>query len=333
MSSPTPPAAQWLNYNHLRYFWVVAREGSVTRAAKKLRLTQPTVSQQIHDLEEAIGERLFRREGRRLVLTEGGELAMRFADEIFALGTELVDSVRGRLTGRPSRLAVGLADDVPKEIAYRILEPVLRLPEPVRVVCQEDTTDRLVAALGKHALDVVVAEVPFTTEPSVHNHLLGECGLSVFAAAPLARRLRAGFPQSLDGAPLLLPTQNTALRRQIDGWLEERDIVPDVVGEFQDAALLSVFAAAGRGAFVAPDVIVPLEGAPASTQAVTGLRRVGSVRPLRQRFYAITVERRVVHPAVQAIAGAARETLFLPRARPARAPTKGMPPRGRRPPV
>lgn len=318
MNPPAAPAAQWLNYNHLRYFWVVAREGSVTRAAKRLRLTQPTVSQQIHDLEEAIGERLFRKEGRRLVLTESGRLAMRFADEIFALGNELVDSVRGRLTGRPTRLSVGLTDDVPKAIAYRILEPALRLVEPVRVVCQEDTTERLVAALAAHALDVVVADAPFGVDPSVHNHLLGECGVSVFAARPLARKLRAGFPRSLDAAPLLLPTHNTALRRQIDAWLEDHGVVPDVVGEFQDAALLSVFAAAGAGAFVAPDAIVPIEARAAPAGAVD---RVGAMRPLRQRFYAITVERRLVHPAVQAIAGVARATIFAdaPRRRSIRA--------------
>jgi LysR family transcriptional activator of nhaA len=308
MNQPGAPSHMALNYQHLRYFWVVAREGSVTRAAKKLRLTQPTVSAQLHALEEAIGEKLFRKDGRRLVLTDGGRSALRFADEIFALGTELVDTVRGRLTGRPTRLAVGVADDVPKTIAYRILEPAMTLPEPVRVVVHEGPPDRLVAELDRRTLDMVISEAPASasTTERVFNHPLGECGLSVFAEARLAKRLKKGFPRSLDAAPLLLPTPDTVLRRQIDQWLEDRGIVPDVVGELQDAALLSVFGEAGRGAFVAPDAI----GESGIASFAGNVRRVGAMKPLRQRFYAITVERRLVHPAVQAIAGAAREDLF-----------------------
>lgn len=293
------PASEWLNYNHLRYFWVVAREGSVTRAAKKLRLTQPTISKQLHELEEAVGEALFEKQGRRLVLTESGRQAMRFADEIFALGSEMVDTLRGRLTGRPTRIAIGLADDVPKPVALRVFEPILRMPEPVRIVCHEDTTDRLADALTKREVDVVIAEAPVADE-SLHHHLLGESGLSLFAAPTLARRLGEKFPASLDGAPLILPTSNTALRRQIDAWLEDRGVVPDVVAELQDAALVLAFGAAGVGAFVAPDAI---QGSRRSD-----VKRIGPLRPLEQRFYAITIARRVAHPAVQAIVGAPRWT-------------------------
>ncbi|MBS2018722.1 MAG: LysR family transcriptional regulator [Deltaproteobacteria bacterium] len=289
------PPSEWLNYNHLRYFWVVAREGSVTRAAKKLRLTQPTISKQLHDLEAAVGEALFEKQGRRLVLTESGRSAMRFADEIFALGREMVDTLRGRLTGRPTRITIGLADDVPKPVALRIFEPIFRLPEPVRIVCHEDTTDRLADALVKRELDVVIAEAPVPDE-TLHRHLLGESGLSLFAAPALARKLVDDFPKSLDGAPLILPTSNTALRRQIDTWLEDHGVVPDVVAELQDAALVLAFGAAGVGAFVAPDAI--------DGSGPTGVKRVGPVKSLEQRFYALTIERRVAHPAVQALLGA-----------------------------
>jgi LysR family transcriptional regulator, transcriptional activator of nhaA len=306
-SAPLTPA-QWLNFHHVRYFWMVAREGSVTRAAKKLRLTQPTVSAQVHELEAMLGEKLFRREGRRLVLTESGQLAMRFADEIFALGTELVDSVRGRLTGRAARLSVGIADEVPKDVAFRILEPILAMPEPVRVVCHEDTQSRLVALLATHALDVVIADAPETGRHpvSLYNHLLGECPVSVFGIAKLANRARSGFPRSLDDAPFLLPTSGTALRREVDSWLEDHRIAPAVVGEFQDAALLAVFARAGAGLFVGPDVG---RANPAGSLPRAGFRRVGVLKPLRQRYYAITAERRLVNPALQTIAGGARSAL------------------------
>jgi LysR family transcriptional regulator, transcriptional activator of nhaA len=295
------------NFHHLRYFWVVAREESVTKASKKLRVTQPTVSQQIALLEDALGEELFQREGRRLVLTEVGQTVMRFADEIFSLGTDLVETVKGRPMGRPARLDVGISEAVPKVVAYRILEPALGVKgdSTTRIVCQEDAQERLVVQLAAHQLDMIITDEPVgPTHARAYSHLLGECGVSVFGVSKLAREAKDGFPKSLDRAPMLLPAPGTALRREIDHWLETRNITPRVVGEFQDPALMSVFAQAGAGLFVAPDAIAP------ETVLAQGLRRVGSMKPLRQRFYVVTVERRLVHPAIQEIAGTAARKLF-----------------------
>ncbi len=290
-----------LNFHHLRYFWMVAREGSVSRAAKKLRLTQPTVSEQLHALQDALGAKLFRRDGRSLALTDTGQTVLRFADEIFSLGGELVDAVKGKPMGRSVRLAVGISDVVPKLMAYRILEPAVEAR--VNVVCHEDAPARLLADLASHALDMVISDAP-ATDPLAYNHLLGECGVSVFGSKRLGTEMRVGFPRSLDGAPFLLPTPSTSLRRELDEWFLARKIKPNVVGEFQDAALLSVFAEAGAGLFAAPDAIAREPG------RVRGLVRVGPVKPLRARYYAITVERRLVHPAVSLVAGSARERLF-----------------------
>jgi LysR family transcriptional activator of nhaA len=303
MPADTPP----LNFHHLRYFWVVAREGSVTKAAKRLHVTQPTVSQQVAALEDTLGEPLFRREGRRLSLTEVGRTTMRFADEIFSLGTDLVETVRGQPIGPPSRLDVGISEAVPKVIAFRILEPALgvRGDTSTRIVCHEDAQERLVVQLSSHVLDMIITDEPVgPTHARAYSHLLGECGVSVFGEAKLVREVKRDFPKSLDGTPMLLPAPGTALRREIDHWLDARGVTPRVVGEFQDPALMSVFAQAGAGLFVAPDAIAP------ETVLAQGLRRAGSMKPLRQRFYVVTVERRLVHPAVQQIAGIARKTLF-----------------------
>jgi LysR family transcriptional activator of nhaA len=295
----------WLNFHHLRYFWVVATEGSVSRAARKLRVSQPTVSEQVHALQDSLGEKLLRREGRGVVLTEAGRTVFRFAEEIFSLGGELLDTVKGRPTGRPLRLSVGIADVVPKLVAFRILEPAFAMPQRVRLVCREDAQERLVPDLLSHALDMVIADAP--AGPGLgrtYSHLLGECGVSVFGAPRFAAKLREGFPRSLQGAPFLLPTADTALRRELDAWFDARKLAPEVVAEVQDAALLTTFAEAGLGVFAAPDAIAP------ETGLARGLRRIGALKPLRARYYAITAERRIVHPALSLIAGAAREKLF-----------------------
>jgi len=297
---------EWLNYHHLRYFWAVAREGGVTRAAERLHISQPTVSAQIRELEQALGERLFARSGRTLALTDVGRTVFRYADEIFGLGRELLDTVKGRPTGRPARLSVGIANVVPKLIAYRLIEPALRLPEPVLLECVEDRPDRLLAELAVHALDVVLSDAPVGPLVNVraYSHLLGECTVTVFGTAALAAAHTRRFPQSLDGAPFLLPTQNSALRRALDQWFEEQGIRPRVVGEFEDSALLKVFGQAGRGLFAAPTAIL------AEVRRQYGVRRVGEVAAVRERFYAISVERRLKHPAVLAISEAARQRLF-----------------------
>jgi LysR family transcriptional activator of nhaA len=265
----------------------------VTRAAKRLRVTQPTVSEQIQALERSLDTKLFRREGRALALTETGRSVLRHAEEIFALGEGLLDAVHGRQTAR--RLTVGITDAVPKVVAYRILEPVIRVGSEIRLVCHEDTPERLIPRLVDGELDAVVSDAA-STGAHVHNHLLVECGVSVFANARLAKKIRAGFPRSLDGAPMLLPTSRAALRREIDQWLHERKISPEVVGEFQDAALLSVFAQAGAGAFVAPDTIAT------ETVLAHGLRRIGRMKPLRERFYLVALEHRIGEPLFKKLA-------------------------------
>ena len=212
----------WLNYQHLMYFWVVAREGGLVPAGKVLRLSHPTLSAQIHALEDRLGEKLFSRVGRKLALTDVGRVALRYADEIFGLGRELVETVQGKGSGRLVRLDVGIVDVVPKLVVRRILQPALSLPEPVRLVCHEGTFDRLLAELAQHALDIVIADSPVPSGSVIraHNHLLGECGVCLFATASLAAAYRAGFPRSLDGAPLLLPAEGLTLRRSLNQWFE-----------------------------------------------------------------------------------------------------------------
>jgi len=297
---------EWLNYHHLLYFWTIAREGSVSAAAAELRLAQPTLSGQLRLLEDSLGEKLFDRVGRRMVLTEVGREVYRYADEIFSLGRELMDVVRGRPTGRPVRLVVGVADVVPKLITYRLLAPALRLAEPVRIVCREDRSERLLAELAIHNLDLVLTDAPIGPGMSVRafSHLLGECAVTVFGTAELAARYRRGFPKSCDGAPMLLPMESTAVRRSLDQWFEGQGIRPRVVSEFEDSALLKVFGQAGAGLFIAPTVIE------AEVQKQYGVKVVGRIEAVKERFYAISVEKRLKNPAVVAISEAAREKLF-----------------------
>jgi LysR family transcriptional activator of nhaA len=301
----------WLNYHHLLYFWTVAREGGVSKAAEKLRLAQPTVSAQVKRLERALGERLFERQGRTLALTEAGRVVYRYADEIFALGRELRETLRGRPSGRAPKLTVGVADAVPKLIVLRILRPVAELDDAVEITCLEDRPDRLLARLATHELDVVISDAPAAAQvrAKVFDHLLGESGTSFFAGAPLARRLRARFPSSLDGAPMLLPTADNALRRRLEEWFEARELAPRLAGEFQDPALLKAFGEGGRAVFAAPTVI---EREVCRHYRVQVIGRTDAVR---ERFYAISVERRLKHPAVVAITAAARAELFSDRAR------------------
>ncbi len=297
---------QWLNYHHLLYFWTVVREGSVGRAAQALSLTQPTVSSQIKALEASLGERLFAREGRRLVPTDVGRLVFRYADEIFGLGRELLDTLNDRPTGRPLRLVVGVADVMPKLIVQRLLQPALALRDGVYLVCREDKPDRLLAALSLHELDVVLADTPVGPGVSVRafNHLLGESTVTIFGGKAHASALRRGFPRSLHGSPMLLPTTNTAMRRSLDQFLAAHDIRPAVVAEFEDSALLKAFGETGAGAFPAPTV---LEDEICRSGRI---RVVGRLETVRERFYAISIEKRLKHPAVLAISENARQEVF-----------------------
>jgi LysR family transcriptional activator of nhaA len=295
-----------LNYHHLRYFWAAAREGSVTRASEKLRVSQPAVSAQIRDLERALGEKLFARSGRTLALTEAGRVVYRYAEEIFGLGTELLEAVHGKTTGRPARLVVGVADVLPKVIVRVLVDPALRLGEPVCLVCREDrSVAEFVAELALHQLDVLLTDAPVSTgSVRAFSHLLGECGTTLFAAPALARTARRGFPRSLEGAPFMLPGANTMLRRSLEQWLYAEGIRPALVGEFDDSALMTIFGRDGHGVFPGPSAIER------DIERRYEVRVVGRVPLVRQRFYAITVARRIQHPAVAAISEAARHKLF-----------------------
>ena len=295
-----------LNYHHLFYFWMTAREGSVARAAAQLRLAQPTLSGQIRALDGALGERLFERAGRGLRLTEMGRVVYRYADEIFTLGRELAESVKGQPTGRPLRLAVGVADALPKLVAYRLLEPALGLAQPVRLVVHEQSTERLLAALALHELDVVLTDrvAPPGVSVRAFNHLLGDCGTTLFAAPALAARYRRHVPRALDGAPFLLPGETSTLRRALEQWFEEQRIRPRIVGEFDDSPLIKVFGQAGKGIFAAPSII---ESSVRKQYGVAVVRRLDRVR---ERFYAVSAERRLKHPAVIAVTESARRELF-----------------------
>jgi LysR family transcriptional activator of nhaA len=294
-----------LNYHHLQVFWTAAREGGVTRASEKLHVSQPTVTTQIRALELALGTKLFRRSGRRLTLTDSGRSAYRYADEIVGLGRDLLDTMKGSSPAREVRLTVGVADVLSKLIAYRIVEPALRLPEPVRLEAIEDTPERLLAELALFALDVVLADAPVgpTTRVRAYSHLLGECAVSVFGADRLARAHRRGFPRSLDGAPFLLP-RHSALRVALDDWFEREGVKPRIVGEFDDSALMAAVGQAGLGLFPAPSPIT------SEVCRQYDVRSIGAIETVRQKFYAITVDRKLKHPAVIAICEAARCRLF-----------------------
>lgn len=296
----------WLNYHHLLYFWLVATRGSVSRAAAELRLSPSTVSGQLRLLEAAVGEPLFVRAGRGLALTEAGRFVLRHADEIFSIGRSLQEALRGRPAGRPTVLQVGVADVVPKLVSQRLLAPALALPQPFLLVCREDRTERLVADLAAHELEVVITDAPVAPSLPIRafNHLLGECTVEFFAIQALAERLRRGFPASLDGAPLLLPTRGTTLRRALDEWFSGLGVRPRVIAEIEDSALLKAFGQAGAGAFPAASAVS------AEVQRQHRVRSIGRVDAIRERFYAVTLERRLSHPAVLALSASARTEVF-----------------------
>ncbi len=293
---------EWLNYHHLHYFWIVAKEESITRAGERLRLAPSTVSMQLTRLEESLGGKLFRRVGRHLELTEFGHVVFRYADEIFALGMELLDTVKGRTVAGPLRFEVGIVDILPKLMARKILEPALALSEGLRLVCHEGKEKQLLAELSIHALDLVLTDAPVKSGLSVkaYSHLLGECGVTFCAVESLAGTLRQGFPQSLNNVPMLLPTPMSALRGSLDQWFNSLGIRPAIVGEFDDHALLKVFGQAGDGIFTVPSII---EEEVCRQHNVT---IIGRSETVRERFYAISVERIIKHPAVVAIRNATK---------------------------
>ncbi len=299
---------EWLNYHHLFYFWTVVREGSVSKAAEHLRLAQPTVSAQIKQFERALGETLLERQGRRVAPTEVGRLVYRYADEIFVLGRELQETLKGRPTGRAVRLRVGVANAVPKLIVYEMLRPATMGDTPMQLTCQEGQPEQLLAQLATHALDVVISDGPAAPHlrVKVFSHLLGESGVTFFAAPALARQVRRGFPQSLQKMPMLLPTPGTALRRGLEQWFDHLQIRPTIGGEFEDSALMKAFGTAGTAVFPAPTAIA------SQVCRHYGVATIGATEAVRERYYALSVERRVTHPGVVALTAAARAELSPP---------------------
>jgi len=295
-----------INYKHLHYFWVVAKEGGIARASERLHLTPQTISGQLSLLEENLGEALFNRVGRNLELTETGRLTLSYAEEIFALGGELEEVVRNQPHGRPLVFKVGVADVVPKSIAYRLLAPALQLPEPVRIVCRENNLEALLGELALHRIDLVIADSPIPHGVNVRgfNHQLGECGISFFAAPQLAKTLDEDFPQNLQGAPMLLPSEITMAQSRLLKWLGKYHIHPRIVGEFDDSALMKAFGQAGVGIFIAPTPIAT------EVENQYGVVVIGQTDEVQEQFYAISVERKITHPAVAAITETAREWLF-----------------------
>ncbi len=296
-----------LNYHHLFYFWTVAREGSVTRASQHLRVAQPSVSSQLGDLEGALGQKLFDRQGRRLVLTDAGRTAYRYADQIFTLGREMQDALARLEVEVPVRLVVGVSQVIPKLVAERLLQPAIAAAPEVHLVCREGRLPDLLAALALHRVDVVLADEP--ADPNVrvraYSHLLGEGGVSFFGAARFMS-LRDGFPRSLDRAPMLLQGEGTAVRRELDQWFEALGVRPRVLGEFEDSALMKAFGQRGMGVFAAPTVIE------VEVARTFGVEVIGRTEEVRERFYAISLERRLRHPAVVALAESARRDMAGP---------------------
>ncbi len=297
---------EWLNYHHLLYFWTVVRAGSIQKAGDELRVSPPAISAQLKLLEQQLGEKLFTRSGRRLVLTETGRTVFSYAEDIFTLGRELMDVVKNRPIGRPFRLDVGIVDAMPKVVVQTLLEPALHLREAVRIVCREASADQLLGRLASNELDVVLSDSPIdpTLKIRAYSHLLGECGVMFVASRRAALAYRRKFPESLDGARMLLPADNTALRRNLDFWFESNGIRPLVIGEFEDYALLRAFGETGAGVFPLPSVVE------AQLRKQKGLMIIGTISEVRTQFYAISAERKLQHPAVLAIRNAARQELF-----------------------
>ncbi len=297
---------EWLNYHHLLYFWATVRAGSIRKASQELSVSPPAISAQLKLLEEQLGENLLVRSGRRLAPTDMGRTVFSYAEDIFSLGRELMDVARSRPVGRPFRLDVGIVDVMPKVVVQTLLEPAFHLREQVRIVCREASADQLLGRLATNELDVVLSDSPVDPNLKIraYSHLLGECGVIFVAGRRVGPAYRRKFPKSLNGAPMFLPTDNTALRRNLDFWFEANGIRPVVLGEFEDYALLRAFGESGAGIFPLPSIV------DAQARRQKSLRLIGSTDEVRTQFYAISAERKLQHPAVVAIRNAAKRELF-----------------------
>jgi LysR family transcriptional activator of nhaA len=298
---------EWLNYHHLLYFWSVVRAGSINKAAAELRVSPPAISTQLRLLEETLGTKLFARSGRRLVLTEMGRTVYSYAEEIFDLGRELMDVAKNRPVGRPLRLDIGVVDVLPKMIAQWLIQPALRIQETVHIVCREAAADQLIAKLATHELDVVLSDSPVDPNLKIraYSHLLGDTGTTFVGTIEVAAKTKGRFPKSLNGQPMLLPTDNTSLRRNLNYWFETNGIVPAVVGEFEDYAMIRAFGQQGGGIFPVPSVFEK------QLRKQDSVRAIGRTDDVRSQFFAISAERKLQHPAVVAICESARSDLFI----------------------
>ena len=295
-----------INYKHLHYFWVVAKAGSIARASEQLHLTPQTISGQLSLFESIQGEQLFKKSGRNLELTEAGRLVLSYAEDIFSLGQELEQVLHHLPTERIVQLRVGVSDAVAKAVAYRLLEPALRMPQTLKINCREGKLEYLLAELAMHKLDVVITDTPMPTNVNVrgYTHQLGECGMSFFATKELMQQYPAPFPACLDGAPLLLPGDDSALRSKLMHWLNSHQLHPRIAGEFDDSALMSAFGQAGAGFFAMPSAINDIVTRQYNVQLA------GDTEEIKEQFYAISIQRKLTHPAVLAISRAAQQTLF-----------------------
>lgn len=295
-----------LNLKHLRYFWAVASHGSIARAAEILHITPQTISGQLRELEQQLNAKLLKKSGRSLVLTDTGRTVFSYADEMFRLTNELQDVLEGRIPGSALTLSVGVAMVVPKLVAYHVLQPVLAINDTVRLVCHEASLADLLADLSLHKLDLVLADSPISPALNIRafNHLLGESGISFFATQAKAEHYLTNFPHSLHEQPMLMPTSSSALRRVLEQWFEREHIKPRIVAEFEDRALMKAFGEAGAGVFTSPTAVEN------DVIAKYNVQVIGRTTEIKERFYAISAERHIKHPAVSLITETARNQVF-----------------------
>jgi len=294
------------NYHHLLYFWAVVREGGISAAAESLHVTPQTISGQIKRLEETAGGPLFEKRGRRLVPTELGETVIEYADDIFSRGMELGRILEtGEAYGRGT-MTIGISDTVPKLVAWRILRPLIQGDTPFKIVCKAGELSSLLPALATHRLDFVLssAAVPSDTGIQAFSHLLGESDLAFFAAKSLSGKLSSNFPDCLDQAPFLMPSHSSAVRRVLDGWLAAKGLNPQIVGEFDDSALIKTFGEGGAGIFIAPAAIE------AEITDEFEVDCIGRTDEMVARFYVLSTEQRIKHPAIAELTERARSDLF-----------------------
>ena len=295
----------WLNDCHLLYFWTIAREGSIARASAYLHLTPQTISGQLKLLEEAVGEPLFHRVGRGLVLSDTGVLVKQYADEIFSIGAELAQRVSDKQPGAPLSVNIGIVDSIPKLIAYRMLEPVLSFDSPVKLSCREGSLEKLLAELALHKIDMVLSDRALPTGLGVkaYNHSLGSSDVGLFVQKKQAAKYTRKFPASLNHAPFLLPAIDSTMRHALEEWFQQISVSPRVVAEFEDSALLKTFGAAGVGIFPAPSAIAD------EVEKMYNARLIGTATGVSETFYAISPERKLKNSAIVRINEVAHEWL------------------------